>query len=279
MGWGSCTSHHPGRFGKAVAPGHASGFFPLGKNVDRFGSDFNTGSIPASQQHRFLLLAAIAAHEKFPPDLRRFLLTVGRRAGRVPTALTRMALDSLLQRALGGMFVLDVATYPASPHIERPGVRYQGEWLSSFLWIRDHTPKDAVFALDPDYLSKSGVDLHGFRAIAERSALADQEKDSGAASVFPELAERWKQQSAAQFDWAHVSEARLRDLHAQYGVSWVLLENPAALGGVVCPYRNGGLRVCRIVDERGQFLGRASIARGIGYNLRGRTMLPSIVNR
>jgi hypothetical protein len=178
----------------------------------------------------------------------------------------------------GGMFALDVATYPASPHIERPGVHYQGEWLSSFLWIRDHTPKDAVFALDPDYLSKSGVDLHGFRAIAERSALADQEKDSGAASVFPELAERWKQQSAAQSDWAHVSEARLQDLHARFGVSWVLLENPAALGGVVCPYRNGGLRVCRIVDEQGQSLGRASIAPVMGYNLRGRTMSPSIVN-
>ncbi len=66
----------------------------------------------------------------------------------------------------GGMFALDLATYPASPHIERPGVHYQGEWLSSFLWIRDHTPKDALFALDADYLSKSCVDLHGFRAIA-----------------------------------------------------------------------------------------------------------------
>src|ERR1700680_4799734 len=158
-----------------------------------------------------------------------------------------------------GMFALDMATYPASPHIERPGVHYQSEWLSSFLWIRDHTPKDAVFALDPDYLSKSGVDLHGFRAIAERSALADQEKDSGAASVFPELAERWKQESAAQSDWAHVSEDRLQNLRAQYGVSWVLLENSATVGGVVCPYQNGELRVCRIVDERRQLLGRTSV--------------------
>ena len=55
-----------------------------------------------------------------------------------------------------GMFALDLATYPASPHIERPGVRYRGEWLSSFLWIRDHTPKDALFALDPEYLLKPG---------------------------------------------------------------------------------------------------------------------------
>src|SRR6266849_8292981 len=102
MGWGSCTAHHLGSLGEAVAHGHASSFFPLGKNVDLFGSDFNACSIAASQQHRFLLLAAIAAHEELPPDLRRFLLTVGGRAGRVSTALTRMALDSLLRRALRG---------------------------------------------------------------------------------------------------------------------------------------------------------------------------------
>jgi hypothetical protein len=159
-----------------------------------------------------------------------------------------------------GMFALDMATYPASPHIERPGVRYQGEWLSSFLWIRDHTPKDAVFALDPEYLLKSGVDLHGFRAVAERSMLADQEKDSGAASVFPELAERWKQQSVAQSDWTHVSEDRLQNLRAQYGVTWVLLENSAPVGGLVCPYKKGQLRVCRIVDEHRQLLGQTSAA-------------------
>ena len=94
-----------------------------------------------------------------------------------------------------GMFKLDVAAYPASPHIERPGVRYQGEWLSGFLWIRDHTPKDALFALDAEYFSKPGVDLHGFRAVAERSVLADRQKDGGAASIFPELAERWKEES------------------------------------------------------------------------------------
>lgn len=156
-----------------------------------------------------------------------------------------------------GMFALDVATYPASPHIERPGVRYSGEWLSSFLWIRDHTPKDALFALDPEYLSKRGVDLHGFRAIAERSALADQEKDSGAASVFPELADEWKDESSAQSDWAHVSEARLQSLRERYGVTWVLMENSAPTSDLVCPYANGDLRVCRIMDERRQLISRA----------------------
>ena len=156
------------------------------------------------------------------------------------------------------MFAVDMDSYPASPHIERPGVRYQGEWLSSFLWIRDHTPKDAVFALDADYLSKSGVDLHGFRAIAERSMLADQEKDSGAASVFPELAERWKQESTAQSDWTNVSSSRLQDLRARYGVSWVLLENTVTSSFLTCPYRNGELRVCQIVDQHPQWLVQTS---------------------
>jgi len=154
-----------------------------------------------------------------------------------------------------GMFALDMVTYPASPHIERPGVRYEGEWLSSFLWIRDNTPKDALFALDPEYLLKPGVDLHGFRAIAERSVLADQEKDSGAASVFPELADEWKEQSGAQSDWAHVSEERLQNLRERYGVNWVVLENSAPISDVVCPYRSGDLRVCQIVHDRRQLLG------------------------
>ena len=175
------------------------------------------------------------------------------------------------------MFALDVATYPASPHIESPGVHYHGAWLSSFLWIRDHTPKDAMFALDSEYLLKSGVDLHGFRAIAQRSMLADQEKDSGAASVFPELAELWKAQSTAQSDWSHVSAVRLQNLRAQYGVTWVLLENSSPLDGLFCPYSNEELRVCQIVDSRRQLLGRASSAPDVVRRGRGRTS--SLVNR
>jgi hypothetical protein len=176
------------------------------------------------------------------------------------------------------MFALDLATYPTSPHIERPGLRYQGEWLSSFLWIRDHTPKDALFALDPEYSLKSGVDLHGFRAVAERSMLADQEKDSGAASVFPELAERWKEESAAQSDWAHVSEERLQNLRAQYGVTWVLLESPAPVGGLTCPYRNGQLRVCRIVDEHRQLLSQSPVRSGIRRAAKGQTIPSSVLS-
>ena len=178
-----------------------------------------------------------------------------------------------------GMFAVDKIAYPESPHIERPGVRYHGEWLSSFLWIREHTPKDAMFALDPEYLLKRGVDLHGFRAVAERSALADREKDSGAASVFPELAERWKIESAAQSDWAHVSPDRLRNLQEQYGVTWVLLENPAPIDGLVCPYHNGELRVCQIVDSSPRLVNRASLASYVGHPTRRRLPSSSLVSR
>jgi len=44
--------------------------------------------------------------------------------------------------------------------------------------IRLQTPRDAVFALDPNYMLIAGEDQHGFRAIAERSALADALKDN-----------------------------------------------------------------------------------------------------
>ena len=155
---------------------------------------------------------------------------------------------------------------------------YRGEWLSSFLWIREHTPKDAFFALDPEYLLKAGVDLHGFRALAERGTMADQEKDSGVASVFPELAELWKQQSAAQFDWAHVSVDRLQNLRAQYGVSWVLLENPAPLDGLVCPYSNGQLRVCQIVDVHRPLPGQTSSVPDIGRTAPVRTSSLSVAS-
>jgi hypothetical protein len=93
------------------------------------------------------------------------------------------------------------------------------------------------------------VDLHGFRALAERSVLADQEKDGGAASVFPDLAEAWKEQSEAQSDWAHISADRLQRLRKRYGVGWVLLDNLSPLDGLICPYSNGELRVCKIVDH------------------------------
>ena len=79
----------------------------------------------------------------------------------------------------GGMWFVARDAYAASPHIEWPGAVQTNPWLSAFYWIRENTPKNAVFALGPDFMSAHGEDAHGFRAIAERSMLADHVKDSG----------------------------------------------------------------------------------------------------
>ena len=64
-----------------------------------------------------------------------------------------------------------------------------------------------------------------------------------------------------QSDWVHLSDDRLQTLRTQYGVSWVLLENSTPLDGVVCPYSNGQMRVCRIVDQHRQLLSRSRLVR------------------
>jgi len=144
-----------------------------------------------------------------------------------------------------GMWLLQKSTFPASPHVEWPGSRDANTWTSAFLWIRDHTPKDAVFALDPNYMLLPGEDEHGFRAIAERSVLADNVKDSGAVSLFPQLADRWKSQVQAQSGWENFQLGDFENLARHFPVTWILTRRPSP-AGLVCPYQNRELAVCRI---------------------------------
>jgi hypothetical protein len=148
-----------------------------------------------------------------------------------------------------GMFLAQRALYPASPHLELPGIHSSNPWLTAFEWIRKNTPEDAYFALGPDYMHRPGEDNHGFRSLALRSALADNVKDSAVVTLVPGLGERWQREVAAQRanheDWRQISTADLRTLKAQFGVNWVILEEPAELG-LECPYRNTKLEVCRI---------------------------------
>lgn len=145
----------------------------------------------------------------------------------------------------GSMWLLQRAAFPASPHVEWPGSGGGGTWTSAFVWVRDHTPKDAVFALDPNYMLRPGADQHGFRAIAERSALADNVKDSGAVSLFPQLADHWKSQVQAQAGWDRFGPGDFADLAKRYPVTWIITRRPGP-AGMVCPYENSELTVCRI---------------------------------
>ena len=141
------------------------------------------------------------------------------------------------------MWLVESATYPGSPHLEWPGSTARNAWISAFLWIRDNTPRNALFALDPRYMLSPGEDEHGFRAIAERSSLADDVKDEGAVSLFPGLALEWKAEVQAE-----TREFAARDFDAlakQYHVTWFVTTRPTPTS-LTCPYRNQELLVCHV---------------------------------
>jgi hypothetical protein len=147
-----------------------------------------------------------------------------------------------------GMLYAQLQLFPATAHIEWPGATSRNQWGTAFQWIRSNTPEDAYFVLDPEYMKSVGEDVHGFRAVAERSSLADNVKDSGAVSMFPALAEKWQQQVQALHNWKDFQIADLQKLHQDFGVDWVLLNqaNSYAGAGLICPYNSENLRVCRI---------------------------------
>lgn len=144
-----------------------------------------------------------------------------------------------------GMFYAQRQLFPASAHIEWPGATPRNPWVQAFRWVRDSTPVDAVFALDPNYMRVSGEDNNGFRAVAQRSMLADAVKDSGAVTMFPPLAEEWERQVRAQSGWKKFQRQDFARLHSTYGVDWVVLQQPG-VGEMNCPYQNEVVKVCRL---------------------------------
>ncbi|MGB8479079.1 MAG: hypothetical protein WCE63_09575 [Acidobacteriaceae bacterium] len=144
-----------------------------------------------------------------------------------------------------GMSAVNWSMFPHSRPIEWPIARSQNAWVSAFLWIRNNTGEDAVFALNPHYMTLDGEDQHGFRAIAERSMLADADKDSGAVSLFPQLTSDWENQQRAQSGWTHFRAADFIRLAHEYPVTWVVVQSPAS-NGLLCPYQNSAVAVCRI---------------------------------
>ena len=144
-----------------------------------------------------------------------------------------------------GMFMAQRALFPASAHIEWPGAAPKNQWVQAFLWIRANTPRDAIFALDPTHMDIPGEEENSFEAVAERSMLADANKASGAVSMFPAMAEEWFSQIQAQSGWTTFQVQDFRRLKSQYGVSWVVLQQPGT-AGLDCPYQNPTVLVCRL---------------------------------
>jgi hypothetical protein len=157
----------------------------------------------------------------------------------------------LLIPVAAGMYVVDYETYPMSQHIEWPGATTSpNAWVNTLLWIRQNTPTDAVFAVDAAYFNAPGVDVHGFRSISERAALADYHKDGGVVAMFPSLADDWKQQSEATRGLDHFTAQDFTRLAHQYPVTWTAIHGPAP-AGMDCPYQQRGYAVCKIPDAPG----------------------------
>jgi len=160
-----------------------------------------------------------------------------------------------LLAANGGMFIAQRQVFASSEHIELPSTASANRWLQAFNWIRQNTPQDAYFALDPSYLSLPGEDYHGFRALAERSALADIVKDTVSVTKSPELAPEWEREIRAESceigsrvcpEWSHFQLADFERLKAEFGVDWALVTYPAPTG-LDCRWHDGRLTVCKIL--------------------------------
>ena len=145
----------------------------------------------------------------------------------------------------GGMFASQRALVSGTEHLELPGRQSANAWLQAFEWIRQNTPVTAYFALDPNYLAAPGVDYHSFRALAERSQLADALKDASVATQVPVLAPPWVHQVTAQSGWSSFQLADFKGLKAEFGVDWALVSFPAPVG-LKCRWHNKTVSVCEI---------------------------------
>jgi hypothetical protein len=195
-----------------------------------------------------LLLARLQVLRAFQFVYIAGVLLAGGMLGRLAERHKRaIALLGLL--LVGAMVAGQRLTYPESNHVEWPGLTPRNRWQQAFLWIRTNTPRDAVFALDNDYIEGAGEDAQGFRATAERSAVADWFKDGGIASNFRQAAIPWWEGSQAtdQLNSA-TDEQRLARLQP-LGVGWIVLPAQASTG-FPCPFSNARVRVCRLAVSR-----------------------------
>ncbi|HTB97003.1 MAG TPA: hypothetical protein VK716_08325 [Terracidiphilus sp.] len=144
-----------------------------------------------------------------------------------------------------GMFMAQRELFAGTEHLELPGRRSTNEWLQAFAWIRQNTPQDAYFAMDPLYMAAPGEGYHGFRALAERSQLADNVKDPSVVAQVPELGPEWERQTDALQGWTNFGPADFKRLHYQFGVNWVLVKYPQP-AGLSCAWHNAALSVCEI---------------------------------
>lgn len=147
----------------------------------------------------------------------------------------------------GVMLFAERQTYSSSAHIEWPLSRShpRNPWEQAFAWIQRNTPKDALFALDANYIGEPEEDAQCFRALAERSALPDYSKDGGEASITPALATDWAMGQAVQMRLSMETDAERAAALGPLGVTWVVLDSNAVTR-LTCGFENDSVKVCRL---------------------------------
>ena len=143
------------------------------------------------------------------------------------------------------MLTTERFTFPRSAHFELPGHEPINAWEQAFEWIRVSTSADALFALDANYVTQPGEDAQTFRAIAERSAIADYSKDGGEASITPSLTKLWFTGQVAQTGLNTMTDARRIAALRPLGVSWVVLPSGATTS-FTCSYDHETVKVCHL---------------------------------
>jgi hypothetical protein len=143
-----------------------------------------------------------------------------------------------------GMFLSEPLAWPGCRRVEAPREPPMNPYSQAFLWIRDHTPRSAVFAYNPQLVYLPNEDEQGFRAIAERDHLAD-DKDAGIAAVDPPLAIPWAAQRNPEFSVDTMSDNQRRAILGPLRATWLLLPVDAQTS-LPCPWQNAVAMVCQL---------------------------------
>ena len=197
-----------------------------------------------SSSNAFDMLARLQPLRSFHLITIVFVILLGGIVGEYAARRRPWVIGAIAAPLAIGMFFVARATYTSSPQIEWPSDTSSNAWVNALLWVRHNTPKDAVFAVDSRYFKDEGTDVHGFRAVSERTALADYFKDGGVVSLFPDLAPEWKQMSNATYGLNHFKRADFQRLQQEYPVvTWTVIHGVTPKG-LDCPYQQRGYAVC-----------------------------------
>jgi hypothetical protein len=191
-----------------------------------------------------LLLARMQPLRLLHPVYLVFVLMAGGLLGSLPRRLRWAPAIACLATA-AGLLSMQRGIYAHSGQWEMPGAVPCNAYEQAFLWVRDNTPVDAVFAADADYTNSPGEDAQMFRAVAQRTVLPDQAKDGGIASVVPALADAWQRESSLQSGLANASDAERLNRVRPLGATWIFLPASASTA-FKCPFENEAAKVCRL---------------------------------